>query len=66
MPEISRAVYADGDAATNFLDGIWIQTPQGLKYSHPDQGDLFVNENAKSPAEVKNHMPGIIIHYAVK
>lgn len=64
LSEISRALYADADAASNYLDGIRIQTDDGLKYSHPDKGDLFTNPQAKEPAMVENNMPGIIIFYA--
>ena len=55
--DISRAVYADGDAKSNYLDGIRIQTPNGLKYSHPDKGDLFMNENNSSGQVIKDNMP---------
>ena len=64
--DISRAVYADADAKTNYLDGIWIQTREWLRYSHPDNGDLFMNSNSKSGKVIKDNMPGIIIHYAVQ
>lgn len=64
--DISRAVYADADAKSNYLDGIWIQTPNGLKYSHPDNGDLFINENVQSGEVIKDNMPWIIIQYAIQ
>lgn len=60
---IARAVYADADAASNYLDGIWIQTSSWLQYSHPDTGDLFIDENVESGEVIRNNMPGIIIYY---
>lgn len=66
LPNITRGLYADADAKTNFLDGIWIQTNTGLQYSHPDRGDLFTNENIKTGEPVKDNMPWIIIYYAVQ
>ena len=64
--DVSRAVYADADAHNNFLDGIRIQTIGWLRYSHPDEWDLFIDEHVKSGNEEKNNMPGIIVHYAVE
>lgn len=66
LAQITRALYADADAKTNFLDGIWIQTANGLQYSHPDRGDLFMDENSKSWKPVIENMPGIIIYYAIQ
>lgn len=64
--QIDRALYADADAAQSFLDGIFISDNGKLRYSHPEKWDVFRNPTTKSPALVKNNMPGIIIHYAEK
>jgi hypothetical protein len=61
--DVSRAVYADADSKNNYLDGIWIQTNDWLKYSHPTNWDLFMNANITPGAVEKDNMPGIIIHY---
>ncbi len=37
LTEIQRAFYSDADAASNYLDGIRINTDGGIKYSHPNR-----------------------------
>ncbi len=63
---IQRALYADWDAKTNYLDWIWIKTKDWLKYSHPDKWDLFINEKAQSTAPIADNMPWVIIFFAEK
>ncbi len=65
--DISRAVYADSDAKTNYLDWIWISTSKGdLEYSHPDRWDLFINDKTTPGKVIKDNMPGIIIQYTIE
>lgn len=65
--QITRAVYADADAYSNFLDQVYIQTKNGLQPSHPNQGDLLTGKGGQSWNTIsKGNMPGIIIFYAEK
>lgn len=66
LPEIDRALYADADAKQDYLDGIFIKTKQWIQYSHPGNGDLSLNPNAKSVAPEKNNMPAVLVYYAEK
>ncbi len=68
---IDRAMYADGDAYQNYLDGIFVnrQIPwqpwkSELVYSHPDRGDIMRNPTATPGQVAKDNMPGIMIFYA--
>lgn len=64
--QINRALYADGDASNNYLDGIFINKSGKITYSHPDNWDAFTNPNTTQPALVKNNMPWIMVYYAEK
>lgn len=64
LDEIQRAFYSDADAASNYLDGIRVNTKGGLRYSHPNNGDLFQNPKAPATQMVVNNMPALIIFFA--
>ncbi len=63
---ISRALYSDADAASNYLDWMWINTDQWLRYTKPDTWDIFTDINCKEPKMIENNMPWLIIKYIEK
>lgn len=71
--KVDRAMYADGDAYQNYLDGIFVRrkniddpTSSSVVYSHPNRGDVMTNTNASPGAVVMDNMPGVMIFYAEK
>ncbi len=63
LTDVSRMLYADSDAYSNYLDGMRIQTQNGIKYTHPDNGDIFRNTAAREPAMVEDNIPALLIFY---